>query len=112
MQFLEDKMADWDLLLTDARIATMREGAEDYGTINGGAVAIADGKIAWLGQTADLPDVKPAATRSVEYRWLTPALIDCHTHLVFGGDRAAEFEQRLAKDEKIWTDTSRAFQLY
>jgi len=88
-------MADWDLLLTDARIATMQAGEADYGTIENGALAIAGGSIAWLGSGADLPDVTPAATRSLDGRWVTPALIDCHTHLVFGGDRAAEFEQRL-----------------
>jgi imidazolonepropionase len=94
MQFQEGRMTDWDLLLTDARIATMREGAADYGTIEAAAVAIADGHIAWLGPAADLPVAEAAATHSVENRWLTPALIDCHTHLVFGGDRAVEFEQR------------------
>ena len=88
-------MADWDLLLTDARIATMRAGEADYGTIENGALAIAGDSIAWVGSAGDLPDVTPAATRSLDGRWMTPALIDCHTHLVFGGDRAAEFEQRL-----------------
>lgn len=88
-------MADWDLLLTDARIATMQAGEADYGTIENGALAIAGGSIAWLGSAAELPDATPTATRSLEGRWITPALIDCHTHLVFGGDRAAEFEQRL-----------------
>jgi imidazolonepropionase len=94
MQFLEVRMADWDLLLTDARLATMRDGAGDYGTIENGALAIADGQIVWLGPIDELPDKSSGAVRSVENRWLTPALIDCHTHLVFGGDRAAEFEQR------------------
>lgn len=89
-------MADWDLLLTDARIATMQAGEADYGTIENGALAIAGGSIAWLGSAAELPDATPTVTRSLEGRWITPALIDCHTHLVFGGDRAAEFEQRLS----------------
>ncbi|MGI9199692.1 MAG: imidazolonepropionase [Woeseiaceae bacterium] len=87
-------MADWDLLLTDANIATMREGRAPYGAIEGGAVAIANGKIAWLGPAGDAPAGVADETRSLEGRWITPALIDCHTHLVFGGDRAAEFEQR------------------
>ena len=82
-----------DLVLTDARIATM--AGDDYGVIRDGALAIEDGRIAWLGPLADLPD-RPARTRrSLEGRWVTPALIDCHTHLVFGGNRADEFEQRL-----------------
>ncbi|MGI9225151.1 MAG: imidazolonepropionase, partial [Woeseiaceae bacterium] len=88
-------MADWDLLLTDAHIATMRAGEADYGTIEDGALAIAGGLIAWLGPAAEVPDLSADVTRSLDGRWLTPALIDCHTHLVFGGDRAAEFEQRL-----------------
>ncbi len=82
-----------DLLLTDARIATM--AGDDYGVIDDGAVAIADGRITWIGPQSDLPDGAATTTRSVAGRWITPALIDCHTHLVFGGDRAGEFEQRL-----------------
>jgi imidazolonepropionase len=88
-------MADWDLLLTDARIATMQQGAPDYGTIDGGAIAVAGGKIDWIGATADLPGRSATETRSLAGRWLTPALIDCHTHLVFGGQRAEEYERRL-----------------
>lgn len=89
-------MADWDLLLTDARIATMRDGGGPYGVVEDGAVAIADGRIEWLGTATDLPAGTAAETRSLGDRWMTPALIDCHTHLVFGGDRAEEFEQRLS----------------
>lgn len=89
-------MADWDLLLTDARIATMRAGSTGYGAIEDGALAIAGGTIAWVGPAAELPQHPATETRSMHGRWLTPALIDCHTHLVFGGDRAGEFEQRLA----------------
>lgn len=92
---LEQQMANWDLLLTDVRIATMQRGMADYGSIDGGAIAIADGKLAWLGPMGDIPDNTAAETRSLSGRWITPALIDCHTHLIFGGDRAAEFEQRL-----------------
>lgn len=82
-----------DLLFTDARIATM--AGEDYGVIDDGAVAIAEGKITWIGPRSELPATAARTTRSLAGRWITPALIDCHTHLVFGGDRAAEFEQRL-----------------
>ncbi len=88
-------MADWDLLLTDTRIATMRDGGAPYGVLEDGAIAIADGCIAWLGPASDLPAGTAIETRSLSGRWITPALIDCHTHLVFGGDRAQEFEQRL-----------------
>ena len=89
-------MADWDLLLTDARIATMSPTLPGYGLIEGsGAVAVRDGRIAWLGKQSELPENNAAERRSLGGSWLTPALVDCHTHLVFGGDRAAEFEQRL-----------------
>jgi imidazolonepropionase len=87
-------MADWDLLLTEACIATMRQGAPDYGTLEAGAIALAGGMIDWVGTVADLPAARAAETRSLDGRWVTPALIDCHTHLVFGGERAGEFERR------------------
>lgn len=88
-------MADWDLLLTDARIATMRTGDSPYGVIEDGAVAISNGAIAWLGEASAMPNGSASQARSLGRKWITPALIDCHTHLVFGGDRAVEFEQRL-----------------
>ena len=87
-------MTKWDLL-TGARIATMRADAEGYGEIEQAAVAISDGKLAWVGPEAELPRGQADESRSLSGRWLTPALIDCHTHLVFGGNRAEEFEQRL-----------------
>lgn len=98
-------MADWDLLLTDASIATLGADMPDYGEISDGALAIADGRIAWVGAQADLPSGVAAMTRSVSGRWLTPALIDCHTHLVFAGERSGEFERRLngASYEEIAT---------
>ena len=89
-------MADWDLFLTDARIATMRADEPDYGVIEDAAIGIADGEIAWLGAASDKPGHNATETRSLGNRWITPALIDCHTHLVFGGDRAEEYEMRLA----------------
>lgn len=88
-------VSDWDLLLTNANIATMRGDAGPYGAIERAALAIAGGRIAWVGPMADLPHRNATEVRSIDNRWLTPALIDCHTHLVFAGDRAAEFEQRL-----------------
>ncbi len=88
-------MAEWDLLLTDLQIATMQSGKTPYGIVDDGAVAIADGRIAWIGAAADLPGTTAAESLSMRGRWISPALIDCHTHLVFGGTRAAEFEMRL-----------------
>ena len=88
-------MPDWDLLLTDARIATMRGDMPDYGIApRATALAIRAGRIAWMGDPAESGNPKARETRALGGRWVTPALIDCHTHLVFGGDRAAEFEQR------------------
>ncbi len=97
-------MSRWDLLLTDARVATLcgdegGYGETGYGEIEDGAVAIADGRIAWVGPRTHLPSTRASFTRSVGRNWLTPALIDCHTHLVFAGDRAKEFEQRLEGQE-------------
>jgi imidazolonepropionase len=88
-------LPDWDLLLTDLHLATMTEGTEPYGVVENAAIAIANGQIAWVGAATEMPVADAAETRSMDGRWLTPALIDCHTHLVFAGNRAAEFEQRL-----------------
>lgn len=87
-------MSDWDLLLTDASVATMCPGGVAYGQIDRAAIAIAGGRIAWVGPVGDLPAHRCKETRSLAGRWITPALIDCHTHLVFGSNRAHEFEQR------------------
>ena len=86
---------EWDRLLTDVNVATMETGGEPYGCIENAALAISNGSIAWVGPASDMPPHSSGETRSLGGRWLTPALIDCHTHLVFGGNRAAEFEQRL-----------------
>ncbi|MDH4108323.1 MAG: imidazolonepropionase [Gammaproteobacteria bacterium] len=88
-------MPTWDLLLTGARIATMRADAGPWGLLEDGALSIAGGRIAWVGPRAGMPPGTAAETRDLAGAWLTPALIDCHTHLVFAGNRAAEFEQRL-----------------
>ena len=88
-------MADWDLLLRDLHLASMAEGTGAYGTVENAALAVSDGKIAWVGPATELPANRHCETRSLNGRWLTPALIDCHTHLVFAGNRAEEFEQRL-----------------
>ena len=84
-----------DKIWKNARIATMQDNGSAYGAIESGAIAAKDGKIAWVGSGADLPDLIADETLDLEGRWVTPGLIDCHTHLVYGGNRAAEFEQRL-----------------
>ncbi len=89
----------WDALWIGGRLATMADArAAPYGAIEDGAVAAKDGKIAWLGARHELSGPAESLARTVhrlDGRWLTPGLIDCHTHLVYGGDRAREFEQRL-----------------
>ncbi len=84
----------WDLLLTDCRAATLAE-AQGYGAIEDAAIAVEGNRIAWIGPRADLPRQSAKETVPLDGRWVTPGLIDCHTHLVFGGERAGEFEQRL-----------------
>ncbi len=84
-------------VLTQARLATMVAGDTPYGLIEDGALAISDdGRIAYAGPGADLPGAFSSwQKRSVEGRLVTPGLIDCHTHIVHGGNRAREFELRL-----------------
>src|SRR4051794_32172587 len=86
-----------DLLLTGCHVATM-VGGERYGAIRNAAIAIADGYIMWAGSAADLPKEPHKSAREwrdLKGAWVTPGLIDCHTHLVFGGNRATEWEARL-----------------
>jgi imidazolonepropionase len=89
----------WDTLWVRARLATMTPGRVPYGAIEDGALAARDGAIAWIGRRAELPDA-PArlAERVIDAggRWITPGLIDPHTHVVFGGERVGDFERRVA----------------
>lgn len=87
----------WQTLWVNVNLATMSDGSSSYGQIENGALAVTDGKIAWLGPMAKLPeyDVKTTDVIDGKGAWLTPGLVDCHTHLVYGGNRANEFEMRL-----------------
>jgi imidazolonepropionase len=87
----------WQTLWTNVNLATMSDGTNSYGTITQGALAIANGKIAWLGAMNELPAFDNENVNVIDGKgsWLTPGLVDCHTHLVFGGNRANEFEMRL-----------------
>ena len=89
---------DWDEVWIGANIATMAAGAGSYGSIEDAALAVRGERIAWIG-TATEARRRVAAqgmtVRDCQGLWITPGLIDCHTHLIYGGNRVAEFEQRL-----------------
>ncbi len=82
------------MLLRNATIATMA-GEAPYGLVRNGAISVEDGQIRWAGPEADLPPDLSGPGEDMQGRLITPALIDCHTHIVFGGNRAGEFEMRL-----------------
>jgi len=84
------------LLLTGGRFAGMGAGSGGYDLIEDGAMVIRDGRIDWIGEVGKLPeDYADLPYQDLGGRLVTPGLIDCHTHIVFGGDRAREFEMRL-----------------
>jgi len=88
----------WDQVWIDVNIATMAPGASTpYGAIENAVIAVKDGKISWVGPRSEMPQFDVLATPV--YRgnggWITPGLIDSHTHLIFAGNRANEFEMRL-----------------
>ena len=85
-----------DRLWTGARIATLDPARPGLGIIEPAAIAARDGRIAWVGPGAEMPALDAAETIDVAGRWITPGLVDCHTHLVYAGSRAHEFELRLA----------------
>ncbi len=89
----------WDNLWIGGQIATLNPDiAGAYGLINDGAVACDNGKIIWVGPVSDLPGAQQSLAKNVtrlDGALMTPGLIDCHTHLVYAGDRANEFEARL-----------------
>ncbi|WP_299495927.1 imidazolonepropionase [uncultured Shewanella sp.] len=88
----------WDQVWIDINIATMDPTSNaPYGAITQGAMAIQEGKIVWIGKRNDLPEFDSLATPVYRGKggWVTPGIIDAHTHLVFAGNRANEFEQRL-----------------
>jgi imidazolonepropionase len=88
--------AMWDRLLTDCNIATMDPAvAAPFGAIEDGAIGIQDGRIVRVGRRVELAGYQAARVEPLGGAWITPGLIDCHTHLVFAGNRAGEFEQRL-----------------
>lgn len=89
--------SDWEVLFIGFNLATMTDGGQSYGELKGSALAIGAGKILWIGKESDLPVYSQEAVKVVQGdgKWITPGLIDCHTHIIYGGDRANEFEMRL-----------------
>lgn len=91
-------MADWDTVWINANLATMVAGDVPYGAVPDAAIAAVRDRIVWAGPMADLPGKPDSLANDVidlAGKWVTPGLVDCHTHLVFGGSRAGEFEKRL-----------------
>jgi imidazolonepropionase len=87
----------FDRIWHSARLATMRQDLPDPGVIEHGLIAARNGRIVFAGSRSDFPSDADAAEQfDCAGRWITPGLVDCHTHLVFGGNRAHEFELRLA----------------
>ena len=89
---------EWDRVWIGADIATMVAGSDAYGKLKSAALAVKGERIAWIGSAAEAR--RRAAALDIPFedcegRWMTPGLIDCHTHLVYGGDRVEEFEKRL-----------------
>jgi imidazolonepropionase len=84
---------DW--LITDIRIASFNDNGAPYGQILDGVIAIRGDTLLYVGGAAGAPAFAAQQVVNGGQRWATPGLVDCHTHLIFGGNRAAEFEQRL-----------------
>ena len=83
------------MLLTNAHLVTL-ESDDSFGLIEDGAIVLEGEQIVWVGAACDMPEIyRTADMNDLCGRLVTPALIDCHTHVVFGGNRAAEFELRL-----------------
>jgi imidazolonepropionase len=86
----------WDRLLVDCNIATMDPDVDaPFGAIENGAIGIQDGRIVRVGRRTELAGYQAKKVEPLHGAWIIPGLVDCHTHLVFAGDRAGEFEQRL-----------------
>src|SRR3954462_7426087 len=94
----------WDRLLVDCNIATMDPAVDaPFGAIENGAIGIAEGRIVRVGRRPELAGYQAKKVEPLHGAWVMPGLVDCHTHLVFAGNRAGEFEQRLqgASHEEI-----------
>lgn len=84
----------WDSIWINANLITLT-GESGYGIIENGALGVADGRIVFAGVPAESPAKLAQEVHDCQGRWVSPGLVDCHTHLVYGGNRAREFEMRL-----------------
>jgi imidazolonepropionase len=85
-----------DRIWTGARLATLDPSRPGLGTVENAALVARGGRIAWIGPAAEMPAFDATERVDLAGRWVTPGLIDCHTHLIYAGNRAHEFELRLA----------------
>ena len=84
-----------DRIWRGARLATLAAGSPGLGIVEDGLIAARDGRIVYAGSASTAPALTAADDVDCEGRWITPGLVDCHTHIVYGGNRAREFELRL-----------------
>ncbi len=85
----------FDLIIRNINIATMAEGGAPYGAIADGLIATQNGRLAYVGPASNFEGGDARETIDGEGQWALPGFIDCHTHIVYGGNRAREFEERL-----------------
>lgn len=88
---------NWEILFIGFNFATMTNNGKSYGELFNGALAIGQGKILWIGDESNIPTHNKNKIKTIEGKgkWITPGLIDCHTHIIYGSNRANEFEMRL-----------------
>lgn len=84
----------FDVVLSGVHLATL--DGEGWGIVRDAAIGVVGDTIAWLGPRVDLPNLPAARRLAFDGAWAIPGLVDCHTHLVYAGNRAGEFERRLA----------------
>lgn len=90
-------MTEFDAVWINANLATMMDNGEPYGAVYNGVLAVRDGYIAYAGSRENLPvfDAFSVPVYDMQGQWILPGFIDCHTHLIYAGNRANEFEMRL-----------------
>jgi len=89
------EIQNWDGVYINVNLITLEDRDGGWGVIRDGALAIKGGKIGWVGARKDLEESNRSIEEDCGGRWMTPGLIDCHTHLIYGGNRVTEYEQRL-----------------